>query len=157
MTPQQIILIVKLAISAISLISIYFIGHNQGAHSVQIKLDSYIAKIEDAAKRQQIASLEKDAQHETNALQINSDLAAVRAQLARLRNAAIMPGETSMQMADNGSGAMPKTTIDTGTAYGAIKEQQGACTSTFYENALDDALRLQMWQELAIKNEWIVR
>lgn len=118
----------------------YFKGWS-GEHDKFVAFQSSVAQ---AGKDQNAKSKEKDDENAKENQQLVAgwidDRNHLLAQLERMRN--------------SGSGSMPKDASGSKTADAAIQEPGRACQSTeFYGNALEDAQKLRMWHDWAVKHQ----
>jgi hypothetical protein len=116
----------------------YFFGwRNQ--HDILVKYQSQVKQegIDQAAQSKQ-KELEQNEQTKAVADDYSTERTALFASIDRLRlNAS--------------ASAVPVHAISTESTNAAPSEFGSSCTSTFYANALDDALRLSKWQEWALR------
>jgi membrane protein involved in colicin uptake len=103
----------------------------QGYAGEHDKLITFKAQVDQAAKDQNDASKKKDAENEAQTL-------------------AVAQAYGDAYNNSTSGGQLPPATQGAQGSNGASGELSGACQGTdFYANALEDALKLQSWQEWA--------
>lgn len=129
-----------LAVLGVAL-AIFGAGWYSGYSPQHDKLTAYKAEVAQAAKSQQIANAEKEKEHDAQTVYVANSYDAYYKQLiARLRDT------------QRRSSGVPQVASGPQGADGAEQELSRACQgSQFYANALEDALKLQHWQEWAAR------
>jgi len=119
--------------------------HHLGYAGEHDKFVTYQAQVTQAAKDQNEASQRKDKANEEQTLAVANIYSG---ELDRLRSKL-----NSLQHNANGFGKLPQATDSTKGTNGEVKEPSGirGCDEQFYSNALEDALKLQAWQDWATR------
>jgi hypothetical protein len=135
-------LVLKYGAYALVVIGIFGVGYWKGYAPEHDKLISFQAKVTQEANDQNAAAKRKDAENETQTLAVANaytvDNNRLRAALEQLRKST------------NSFSKLPKAADGSQGSDGAKQELSGTCQgSEFYANALEDALKLQKWQEWA--------
>lgn len=128
---------------ALIAVGIFGAGYYKGFSGEHNKYITFQAQVTQAVQDQNVATKKKDAENDAQTLAVAnaySDYAnRLNAALERLRNS----------NRNNGS-KLPPTTKSPQSPDGTSQELSGACKgSQFYANALEDAMKLQLWQDWA--------
>ena len=121
---------------------VYAAGHHNGYAPEHDKLVAFQAKVTQEANDQNAAAKRKDAEYEAQTLAV--------ANAYTLDNNRLSAALEQLRKSTNRFSQLPKAATNPQAADGKEQELSGACKgSEFYANALEDALKLQSWQEWA--------
>lgn len=122
-------------------LAIFGAGWYSGYSPQHDKLVSYKAQVAQAAKDQEIAVKAKEKEHDAQTAYVADSYSNYYQQLL-----------TRLRDAQRRSSGLPQTASGPQGADGTQQELSRACQgSQFYSNALEDALKLQHWQEWAAR------
>lgn len=132
-------------LAGIAILAVVFLsGLGMGWSFEHDKFVAYKSQIDTLAKEktEQVKLKDNENEEQTRIIAKTYD-----AEIIRLRNAL-----TRLRNDSGNTNTLPTTPEGSQSPYGASCEQCRTCEGTeFYENALKDALKVQMWQEWAIR------